>query len=82
MKSMYRKYGSVVGIDFTFKLVKETHPSGRTWKVGLVVGNSLSRKIIPFALLLTLEESSEAYYRLIKSFGNIMGSLPDVIITD
>lgn len=48
----------------------------------MLVGNSHSRRIVPFALIIALEESAETYYRLIKSFGNIMGRLPGVIITD
>lgn len=82
MKQMYHKYGEVAGIDFTFKLIREKHTSGKMWKVGMVVGNSLSRKIVPFALLVALEESADSYYKLIKSFGNIMGRLPGVIVTD
>lgn len=82
MKEMYNKYGGVVGIDFTYKLIKDKHSSGKAWKIGMIVGNSLSRRIVPFALLVALEESSDSYYKLIKSFGNIMGRLPGVIVTD
>jgi hypothetical protein len=54
MKLMFQKYGEVASLDFTYKLVRDIHPSGKRWKVGLIVGNSLSRRIIPFALLFTL----------------------------
>jgi hypothetical protein len=71
-----------VSIDFTFKLVKDLHPSQKRWKIGMIVGNSFSRRIIPFGIVFALEESSETYYKVIRSFGNIMGKLPRVIITD
>ena len=48
----------------------------------MIVGNSLSRRIIPFGIVFTLEENSDTYYKLIKAFGNIMGKMPRVIVTD
>lgn len=82
MKTFFKKYWEIVSIDFTFKLIKEVHSSGQRWKLGFILGNSLSRRIVPFAILFVLEESSDMYYRLLRAFGNIMQKMPKVIVTD
>jgi hypothetical protein len=39
MKNMYQLYGDVVSFDFTFNLIKDNHPSGSCWKMGLFFGD-------------------------------------------
>ena len=82
MKNMFKKYSQIISLDFTFKLIKDKHPNGKQWKAGYIVGNSLSKRIIPFAIMLILQETADVYYRLIRAFTNIMGHSPQIIATD
>ena len=50
MKEMFQKYGHVSSFDMTFNIVKE-HEDGRTWKTGILAGQSSCKRIIPFALV-------------------------------
>ena len=46
------------------------------------MGISSSKKIVPFGLVLCIEETKERYYQIFKTFSNIMNSFPKVIISD
>ena len=82
MKENFQKFGDWIGFDFTFNLVQEKHKSGKDWKVGCIMGISNAKKIVPFGLVLCIEETKERFYQIFKSFSNIMNKSPKVIISD
>ncbi len=56
MKEFYTKYNQYITIDFTFNLCSDSH-NGKTYKFGYIMGSSLSLKLVPFAIVVTLEET-------------------------
>jgi hypothetical protein len=54
MRTHFLEYRENISVDFTFKLVKEKDSTGRCYIVELIVGSSLSKKIVPFALTLVV----------------------------
>jgi hypothetical protein len=82
MKRNFEKYGNWVGFDFTFNLVQENHANGKNWKVGCLMGISSSKKMVPFGLVLSTEETEERFYSIFKSFFDIMKKEAPVIISD
>ena len=82
MKESFQKYGNWIGFDFTFNLVQETHPNGKNWKVGCFMGISSSKKMVPFGLVLSTEETEERFYQIFKSFFDIMKKETVVIVSD
>lgn len=46
------------------------------------MGISNSRKMVPFALVLSTSETEERFYQIFKSFFDIMKKEPAVIISD
>lgn len=81
MKSMFHKYGTFMGFDLTFHTIKE-RKDNKIFKIGAFMGLSVSRKIVPFALTVMIDETKQSFYELFKSFGNVMGKQPDYLITD
>ncbi len=57
MKEYYKIYGHKISIDFTYNLFKETSGSGKGYKAGFIMGNTFSKKLIPFAVLIAVDES-------------------------
>jgi hypothetical protein len=49
MKSLFEKYYHYMSLDFTFNLVSANHPTGKSYKVGYILGSSL-----PFAIVVIL----------------------------
>jgi hypothetical protein len=82
MKDYFHKYGNWVGFDFTFNLVQENYANGKSWKVGCFMGISGSKKMVPFGLVLSTEETEERFYQIFKSFFDIMKKEAAVIISD
>lgn len=82
MKENFHKYGNWVGFDFTFNMVQENHANGKNWKVGCFMGISSSKKMVPFGLVLSTEETEERFYQIFKSFFDIMKKEAAVIISD
>lgn len=82
MKQNFHKFGNWVGFDFTFNLIQENHNNGKNWKTGCFMGISNSRKMVPFALVLSTSETEERFYQIFKSFFDIMKKEPAVIISD
>lgn len=82
MKQNFHKYGNWVGFDFTFNLVQENHSNGKNWKVGCFMGISSSKKMVPYGLVLSIDETEERFYQIFKSFFDIMKKEAAVIISD
>jgi hypothetical protein len=59
MKANYELFGSaqVIAYDLTFHLFREKHDSGKDFKLGAIVGLSNTRRIVPFALVITVDET-------------------------
>jgi hypothetical protein len=82
MKENFHRYGNWVDFDFALDLVQETHTNGKNWKVGCFMGISSSKKIVPFDLVLSAEETEERFYQIFKSFFGIMKKKAAVIVSD
>ncbi len=53
MKDKFSKYGSFVSFDTTYHTIKE-RKNNKIFKLGIFCGLSLSRKIVPYCLIVTL----------------------------
>lgn len=82
MKENFHRYGNWVGFDFTFNLVQESHSNGKNWKIGCFMGISSSKKMVPYGLVLSTDETEERFYQIFKSFFDIMKKEAAVIISD
>jgi hypothetical protein len=82
MRENYKRFGDWMGFDFTFNLVQEVKEGRQPWRLGVFTGISSSKKIVPFGLVICNEETADRYYSIFKTFGQIMGKMPNVIITD
>ena len=50
--------------------------------MGVMAGTNGSKKIVIFALIVTNSQTTFAYKYIFKEFFDIMGSVPDIVITD
>jgi hypothetical protein len=83
MKDKYRRFGQAVGFDLTFSVVKERTKDNGEYMFGLFASNNTTfKKIVIFGLVVTNSQSIFAYAFLFRQFFSIMGSVPEVIITD
>jgi hypothetical protein len=85
MKNNYKKFGAgqFVGFDFTFNLIRDRHDSGLSFKVGCIVGLSNTRRLVPFALVVSVDESKARCIQIFETFFSIMGGAqPSSIISD
>jgi hypothetical protein len=55
MKENFRKFGDWMGFDFTFNLIQEVKEERQPYRVGVFVGISSSKKIVPFGLVICNE---------------------------
>jgi len=55
MMRNYELYGAgqFCAFDLTFHLIRDRHANGRTFKVGCFIGLSNTRRLVPFALVIT-----------------------------
>ncbi len=65
----------------TFNVVKDLE-DGRSWKIGILAGLSNTKKILPFALILSTTLTQERYSQMLKALFDIMGKASKVIISD
>lgn len=63
-------------------MVKDQSASGGSWKLGCFLGTSISKRMVPLALVLTLYENTEAYASIMSTFFRAMEGQPAVLITD
>lgn len=82
MKSHFEKYGQWTSLDFTYNMVTPRERSGKKYAVGCFVGLSSCKHIVPFALVISCSETKDVYYTIFRSFFDLMGNLPQTIITD
>ena len=82
MKENFEKFGDWVGFDFTFNMIQEKHASGKEWRIGCFMGISNAKRLVPFGLVLSTEETKERFYQIFKTFSNIMNKSPKIIISD
>lgn len=71
-----------MSLDFTYNLIRDVGPENEHFKVGFIVGMSCSKRITPFALVISTRETREVYYQIFKSFMEIMKKAPKAIISD
>ena len=71
-----------MGFDLTYHLIQEKSRDGRKWGLGVFMGISASKKLVPFGLVICNEEKAKRYFQIFKTFSEIMNKLPPVIITD
>jgi hypothetical protein len=55
MKENFKRFGNWMGFDFTFNLVQEIKEGKQQYRLGVFVGISTSKKIVPFGLVLCNE---------------------------
>ena len=55
MKENFKKFGNWMGFDFTFNLVQEIKEGKQQYRLGVFIGISASKKIVPFGLVLCNE---------------------------
>jgi len=81
MKDLFQRYGDLVSFDLSFNLIKDPHPSGKKWKIGLFLGSSATKRMVPLAIVVTLQDTKEAYVQLFRTFFRAVGE-PKVLVTD
>ena len=52
MKENFLKFGDWMGFDLTYHLIQEKSEEGRSWGLGVFMGISSSKKLVPFGLAL------------------------------
>lgn len=82
MKSSYKQYGQLMGFDLTFGVITERTEDDREYMLGVFACSNAYKKIVIFGLVITNSQTVFAYSFIFKKFFEIMGSTPDVIITD
>ena len=82
MKENFELFGHWMGFDFTYNIIQDRNKEGKEWRIGIFTGISASKKIVPFGLVICNEETNERYVQILKAFSDIMGRLPNVIISD
>ena len=82
MKRLFTLYGDVISFDLSFNMIKDSHPSGKKWKVGFFLGTSSCKHMVPLGLVLTLQDTKDTYVRIFQTFFRAVGGRPKVIVTD
>lgn len=82
MRRQFKKYGNSVSFDLTFNLIKNQHPSGSKWKLGIFLAVTACRHIVPLAFVVTLFETTEAYVQIFRTFFRAMEGQPGIVVTD
>jgi hypothetical protein len=60
----------------------KSQSQNKSYKVVTLMGESSSKKIVPFGLALVLDETAKTYQSIFTSFKSAVGSLPKVIVSD
>ena len=81
MKDNYQIFGDKLGIDSTYKMIK-TQSQSKSYRLVTLMGESSSKKIVPFCLALILDETAKAYQNIFSFFKSVVGPLPKIIISD
>jgi hypothetical protein len=68
MKENFKKFGEWMGFDFTFNIIQEIKDREQPYRVGVFVGISASKKIVPFGLVICNGETKERYLQIFKTF--------------
>lgn len=82
MRKLYRRYGFVIKIDFTFKLIREEITGEDEWgnkitkqfAVGFISGINPNNKIVIYGLCVTLQETKANTKTVFERFFRHMGS--------
>lgn len=76
------RYGDVLSFDLTYNLVRNRHPTGEKWKVGVFLGMSSVKRMVPLGVVFTLFERKKVYQQMFKTLFKVMGRSPEIIMTD
>ena len=83
MRQQFVRYGDSISFDLTFQLVKNRHStSNDRWKVGVFLGVSSCKHLVPLGIVLTLDQTAITYTKIFKTFFDAVRGQPRVIITD
>ena len=82
MKNQFQIYGETVSFDFSFNMVRNTHPTGKKWKIGCFLSLSSCKRLVPLAVVFSLKEQSDTYVQIFRTFFSAMGKPPKVIVSD
>ena len=52
MKENFKRFGHWVSFDYTFKLVQEIKENKQPYRIGVFLGLSYSKKMVPFGLVI------------------------------
>lgn len=72
----------MVGFDLTFSLIRQKSAQNRQYMVGVFVSTNVFKKIVVFGLAITNSQSVFAYTYIFRQFFELMGSPPNIVITD
>lgn len=82
MKTHFQEFGSWVGFDLTFSIIRERTASNGEYMIGFFLGTNASKRIIVFGLVVTNSQSVFAYSWIFREFFRLVGSTPAVVVTD
>ena len=83
MRQQFTKYGDSISFDLTFQLVKNRHfTSNDRWKVGVFLGVSSCKHLVPLGIVLTLDQTADTYVKIFRTFFEAVRGQPKLIITD
>ena len=85
MRKNYAKYGAsqFMAFDMTFNLFRQSHHSGQKFKLGCFMGLSSTRKLVPFGLVVSVDETKDRYSQIYRTFLQLMDQQPpSCVITD
>ena len=74
MKKDYNKYsaGQFVAFDLTFNLFNYPHSNEQRCKLGCFMGLSKTRRLTPFGLVVTVDETKDRYTQIFRTFFLLM----------
>lgn len=82
MKKSYERLGDILCFDITYKLIKKKVGEARHAGVGFFVGHDGNSRIVLYGVSTIDKETSENFQILFDFFFDIMGHLPQTILTD
>ncbi len=83
MREKFERYGDVVSFDLTFQMVKNIHQSSENrWKLGVFLGVSSCKHLVPLGIVFTLNQTREAYSKIFRTFFAAVKGHPRILVTD
>jgi hypothetical protein len=68
MQALYKIYGDVVTLDFTYNLIQRRSVTKSKWAVGTFCGIGSNLQLLIFGICLISDESTLSMKRLLQNF--------------